>query len=105
MDEQSERAIKLAIIKAVEHICGAIPVRINAGKARARGGYVQGARNGTPDLAFVLHGGRMLWVEVKRATGKPSPDQLAMHEELRKRGHSVIVARDVETVVQAARAM
>jgi hypothetical protein len=58
-----------------------------------------GVQDGFPDLAILLPGGRTVWVEMKRPRlGTPSPEQLALHRELRAIGHDVEIASSIEGV-------
>jgi hypothetical protein len=45
--------------------------------------------------------GRLIAVECKRGTNKPTADQLRVHEELRKRGAIVLVAYTIADVENA----
>lgn len=75
-----------------------IVVRVNVGKVRtADGGYFQSCDiNGYPDLTILTDDGRVIFCEVKAGKGRLRPDQVAFHEELRKRGHTVITVWSVE---------
>jgi hypothetical protein len=50
---------------------------------------------GTPDR-FAIVGGHIIFIEVKQKGKKPSPEQLAKHEELRKAGAVVLVVDSFE---------
>jgi hypothetical protein len=54
----------------------------------------QGVRAGVPDLAFV-HAGKALFLELKAQDGYLTPIQRAVHDELRKAGARVEVARSL----------
>lgn len=76
-----------------------------------------GVKNGTPDLAVCLDGGRIVWIEVKvpgdnqlnlrglggrrRQPGRTSDDQDELHEKLRAKGHRVAVVHSVEQALEA----
>lgn len=68
--------------------------------ARARL-YRLGLKQGFPDLVICYSVGRVLWLEVKTATGVVSPAQRAMHLLLRRLGHHVVVVRKIEHVIAA----
>lgn len=76
---------------------GAIVIRHNAGYVRKN---VKLAPPGTPDLQAVLPGGRVLWIEVKGDGDTLRESQIAMHERLKKMGHSVVVARSLDDVTR-----
>ena len=66
---------------------------------RAKGWYFIRARTdrrstvavGTPDYTIAAHGGRMLFLELKRQGGKATPAQQAAIAQLRKLGHLAYV--------------
>ena len=68
-----------------------------------RGSKIVGLRKadphkvGMPDI-FALKGGRLLAIEVKSATGKPSPEQFEWKEKLERAGALHLFARSVEEV-------
>lgn len=72
----------------------------DAGMTRHRGAGKRVTR-GWPDISGVLPGGRFLAIEVKREKGVLSPEQVTLHERLRKAGALVVVARQVEDVIGA----
>ena len=51
---------------------------------------------GVHDFTIYLPGGRLLNVECKTRTGKPTPEQLAWAKELEMLGHTVHVVRSME---------
>ena len=79
--------------------------RINVGKFRPLHGdqsrVIQSAPNGTPDLLGVLGpDGRALAIEVKAATGRQRPEQVAFQRAWEARGGIYILARSVDDVIQ-----
>ena len=78
--------------------------RLNSGAGQlsfADGGKSQWMRfawRGAPDLLGQLTDGRILCVEVKRPSGKLSPDQHAFLDVVRKQGGVAFVARSVDDV-------
>jgi hypothetical protein len=60
-----------------------------------------GVLKGWPDLTVITPAGRVLWIEMKSATGKPTAAQTELHAEMRARGCVVIVARDIWSAQQA----
>jgi len=86
----SEAGTQRAIVAAAE-ACGAVVIRMNAGRGR----YNQKlAPPGTPDL-LIIGKHRTVWVEVKAPDGKLRQVQEEMIQLLRDRGHEVTVAREV----------
>jgi hypothetical protein len=55
-------------------------------------GHLQGIKAGFPDLVAV-RGQRVLWIELKRETGKTTPEQDTWHGRLRDAGQEVYVWR------------
>lgn len=54
---------------------------------------------GVPDLAIYWKGGHGL-IEVKSATGRLSPEQIAVHKVLREQGHNVATVRSLEDLAE-----
>ena len=54
---------------------------------------------GLPDLIGCF-GGRFLAIEVKRKSGKVSPEQEVMIARINRAGGLAFVARDLETVIE-----
>jgi hypothetical protein len=50
---------------------------------------------GEPDFVILSDDGRVLLVECKTATGKLSPEQIAIHAWAAKLGHQVLVVRSM----------
>lgn len=92
----SESEILKQIIDAL-NLHGALVLRLNSGKAKYN---MRLCPPGTPDILALLHNGA-LWIEVKTRSGKVSKDQEKMHEELKRRGQRVIIARSVTDVLEA----
>lgn len=89
----SETDLQRSIISALAAI-GVEAIRQQCGLARgAKGGRMQMAPNGTPDLQLVMF--RTSYLEVKTAKGKLSLVQLNRHAELEQAGARVAVVRSV----------
>lgn len=72
----SETDLSRAIQDALA-LAGVVVARTQAGRVRARGGWVHLAPEGWPDLTgYLPPHGRMLALEVKRPGEKPSPAQV-----------------------------
>lgn len=56
-------------------------------------------KKGTPDL-MAQKDGETIWIEVKKPSGKLSPDQLKKHKEIRANGFIVIVAFSLQDVIE-----
>lgn len=63
--------------------------RFYASRARA------GVQKGWPDLTVIAPGGRIFFVEMKSAKGRPTVAQTELHADMRRRGCIVLVARDI----------
>lgn len=98
-----EQKIQDAILGAIK-LRGlfAFPIR-NHGLLNAKtGAYNRVERHhvaGVPDLAVLMDGGRILWVEVKTEKGRQSAEQIAVESRLQSLGHRYIVARNVDDVL------
>lgn len=55
-----------------------------------------GYQPGTPDLIAVSPDGELVFLELKTRKGRPSPEQLAVHDALRERGQRVCIVRSLE---------
>lgn len=92
----TEIEIQKEIVKAMEAL-GHKVFRMNSGRGR----YNQHlCEPGTPDLLVVAMKGYSFWLEIKTPKGKLSPEQVAMHAELERRGQRVLVARGISDVIQ-----
>lgn len=56
----------------------------------------EGVRRGSPDLVFILDGGRTGFLEMKNATGTLSPDQREFRDKAKTLGHLWGMARSVD---------
>lgn len=59
-----------------------------------------GVKAGVPDI-LVIHNGRPLFIELKSPTGRISPEQRAVSEQLEKCGARWAVCRSIENVAWA----
>lgn len=101
----SETALKRAIVTALTR-AGAWVWRMQAGKVKVRGGWMELAPEGMPDLLGVIPPtGRLFGLEVKKPKGSRfEPAQLATHERLNAAGAYVAVVRSVDEAVAEYRA-
>ena len=58
--------------------------------------FTSPSRRSVPDRLFVLPGGKVFWIEFKRAGQKPTPAQYVEIEKIRKQGGKVYVVDNVE---------
>jgi hypothetical protein len=61
----------------------------------------QGVLAGIPDIALVISGGQVRFIEVKAHNGKFSPEQKAVHEWLVAFGNPVAVCRSIDDARRA----
>jgi len=54
---------------------------------------------GTPDLLCITKSGKVIWIEVKTATGKLRESQVKMIADLENKGQTVIIARSVKDLL------
>ena len=90
----SEAAISKSISDALDTL-GVMHFRIQCGKVKVRGGWMQLAPPGFPDRWTELG-----FLETKTLTGKLGADQVKCHDRLRDRGHRVAVVRSASEAVK-----
>jgi hypothetical protein len=56
----------------------------------------EGVRRGTPDLCFLLPGGRVGWLEMKTKGGALSPDQKVFRDKATELGHAWAMAKTID---------
>lgn len=101
----SETELQASIVSALERL-GHIVIRVQSGKVKVRGGWMQLAPEGTPDLCVLGPPYPTLlttttWLETKVQGGKLRPAQVAWHERAKKGGHRVAVVRSVAEALAA----
>jgi hypothetical protein len=94
----TEAERQAAIVVALRRI-GRTAFRVHSGKVKVKGGWMQLAPNGTPDL-YVLGWG---WLECKAAKGKLNADQIAWHAHARAAGERVAVVRTPAEALEVVR--
>lgn len=105
----SEAQLKLAVVRALRLVPHCHVLRQNAGKMFLKGPagakrVIDVGEAGTPDLQVLLPNGRSLWVELKAPKGSLTLSQTTWHILARQLGHEIVVARDVQSVVDLVRA-
>lgn len=99
---ESEHEIQSAIMVAVSKRQCTI-FRANVGKVKTIDGrwFDTGLPKGHPDLyGFKWSNGKVFYIEVKNAKGKPRPDQLQFHKFLTQVGIIHGLARSVDDALQ-----
>lgn len=94
----SETQLQASIVDSLEKM-GYLVIRVQSGKVRVRGGWMQLAPEGTPDLCVLSS--HTTWLETKTLTGRLRPAQVAWHERAKKGGHRVAVVRSVAEALTA----
>ncbi|MCW2310578.1 VRR-NUC domain-containing protein [Rhodoferax antarcticus] len=74
--------------------------RQNTGCAKVDGRFIRFGWPGCPDVLGQLTDGRLLGVEVKSRTGRPSPEQTLFLARIRDAGGVGFVARDLRDVLR-----
>ncbi|WP_270755435.1 VRR-NUC domain-containing protein [Ligilactobacillus ruminis] len=77
--------------------------RANVGKVRLEDGrwFDTGLPKGHPDLyGFRINDGKVFYIEVKTATGRPRPDQITFHKMLNRYGITHGIARSADDAVK-----
>lgn len=98
-----ENALQRRILDALEALPDAEFLRVNSGKVKVRGGWMQLAPNGTADILGLVRGGRFVALEVKLPKEQPNPDQLAFGRRVVELGGFFAVVRSIEDAVAAVR--
>jgi hypothetical protein len=87
---------------------GKFALRLNSGKVRVRGGWMQLCPEGTPDIQVIERivtayecSTHVSWIETKDAKGKQREAQLAFQVECTRRGERYILARSLDDVLAA----
>ena len=73
-----------------------VVIRMNTGNVQTQSGtYMRCGVKGMSDLLFIGQD-YIAWIEVKTATGKPTPEQIKFINRMRSLGHRAGIARSVE---------
>jgi len=101
-----ERDVQKAIVAYLEYAgyCVAVTDRSRHWDAKGRVRASRISMKGYPDLSLVVKG-RAVFIEVKSAKGKLSPDQVKCHETLRAHGALVYVVRGVDETIRCLAGM
>jgi hypothetical protein len=98
--EPSEGQIQATIMQFLT-LAGLWHIRHNSGTFKVENRYIRAGVPGIPDLQVFLPGGRVMWVEVKSASGHMSQAQRAFRGQAMEHGHVHVVARSVDDVYAA----
>lgn len=60
----------------------------------------EGLLPGSPDLVFALKAGHTLWLEMKKAKGRLSDEQIGVHHKLRALDHQVEIAYSLDQALE-----
>jgi len=58
------------------------------------------AKKGVPDIFLMLRNGRMIFIEVKTASGSLSPDQMLFQNQCLRLGFEYLVARSLDDILE-----
>ena len=96
-----EAGALLEVLKALRaHPGVAWCERMNSGAAKVGNRFIRFGWAGCPDVLGQLRDGRLLGVEVKSRSGRPSPEQTIFLERVRAAGGVAFVARDCRDVLR-----
>ena len=99
----TEADVQRQIVAALKQM-GYWVARIQSGKVKVRGGWMQLAPEGTADI-LAIRGEKTLWCEVKRPKGGiHSQEQQEFAAIARRAGHEYIVATSVEDILEVTKA-
>ena len=101
-----EKDVQKAIVAYLEYAgyCVAVTDRSRHWDAKGRVRASRISMRGYPDLSLVVKG-RAVFIEVKSAKGRLSPDQVKCHEHLRAHGALVYVVRGVDECIRCLAGM
>lgn len=77
----------------------AVPNQSNRHIANAAKMKAEGVRAGTPDLCFMLDGGKVAWLEMKTEKGRLSPAQQWFRDTAQRLGHHWGLARSLDEAI------
>lgn len=86
-----------------EQILLAVPLQAARSPRNGARMKAEGARKGTPDLFLACQASNCggLWIEMKTATGRVSPEQVVMISLLQERGYGVAVCRSSAEAIKS----
>lgn len=79
---------------------GIYNLRLNSGKTKKNGSWIQLCPAGTPDRLSVINGKLVFW-EIKRPNEKPTTAQIEMHARIATAGGIVFVVTSLDEAIAA----
>lgn len=73
--------------------------RVNSGKVKVNGGWMQLFEEGTPDILVFGYNSYILWIEVKKPGEVPTAIQNQRKAEYDELGHDHLVATSLDDVI------
>lgn len=102
MTDLSEKQIQDFVLELLKvHPKVAWASRVNVGAVRRGGRYIRFGERGMSDITGQLKDGRRLEVELKRPSGKTTPEQDEFIERVKRWGGVAFVARNCGDVMEA----
>lgn len=95
----SENELQRDILTHLGKMPGVTAWRCQSGKVKVRGGWMELAPNGTPDIIGFLDSGQFLAIEVKLPGEELRPEQLEWFARAKQRNVLAFVARSVRGAV------
>ena len=94
------------LVKMIRQM-GHFPLRMNSGKVKVRGGWVQLHDKGTADILVFFRSGRVLWLETKDPDGTTQKqrvaDQAAFRDKVLDLGHEYRIIKSIDEGLEAVR--
>lgn len=78
---------------------GRFYMRMQSGKVKVMGGWMYLCPAGTADVLTFDSSGRCVWIELKQLKGEQREKQVEFQQKVVGIGHTYIVARSVEDVI------
>lgn len=93
----SEADVKLEVQTWLKNT-GYFWLRMQSGKAKVRGGYMQLCPEGTADIVVFPNKTTTCWIEMKTEKTKQRPAQVEFEAKAKAAGHKYIIARSLDEV-------
>lgn len=103
-----ENDIQAEVIAALRKM-GKFVLRLNSGKARVKGGFIQLCPTGTPDIQVIEHidtktislsYSRVTWLEIKRPREKQTPEQVEFEMTALQRGERYFICYSLSDALE-----
>jgi hypothetical protein len=99
-----EGEIQAQAVTALKQL-GICYMRINSGKVKVRGGWMQLAPEGTADLAVFPEAKMPIWLELKQPKKGPSKEQQDFRDQVVRLGHKYFVIRSLDDLIPVLKEM